>query len=142
MKKKEFEILVRGIIRKQGKILVCKRKDRNYYFFPGGHVNFGESAKKALTRELKEELNLSVQGVSFIGAMENIFREDGLKKHEFNLVYSVQAKDAQDKSAEDNLDFFFFDIKRFSKERVLPTAMKEQVLKWLKDKKIFWIGQK
>ncbi|MFH1657216.1 MAG: NUDIX domain-containing protein [bacterium] len=142
MKKKEFEICVRGIIQKQDKILLCKRKDRNYYFLPGGHVDFGENAKEALIRELKEELNISLQGVSFVGGMENIFQEDGLKKHEFNLVYSVKTNSARDKSVEDHLDFFFFDIKRFAEEKVLPVALKEQVLKWLKNKKIFWVDQK
>ena len=139
MKKKEFEICVRGIIQKQGKILVCKNKVKDYYFFPGGHVDFGESAKDALIRELKEELNVSVRGVSFIGATENIFQEGGQKKHEFNLVFSVKAEKVKDKSMEDHLEFYFFDIKRFAKEKVLPTTLKEQVLKWLKDKKTFWI---
>ena len=55
--KNKFELCVRGIIEKDGKILVCKRKDKDYYFFPGGHIEFGERAKQALIRELNEEYN-------------------------------------------------------------------------------------
>jgi len=141
MKEKGFEVCVRGIIRRGNRILVCKRKDKNYYFFPGGHVEFGESAEGALRRELKEELDISIKNVSFIGAMENIFREERRKKHELNLVFDVKAEKAKDKSMEDHLDFFFFDIKQFSKEKVLPIALKKQVMDWLKDRKSFWVSQ-
>ena len=141
MKEKGFEVCVRGIIRRGNRIFVCKRKDKNYYFFPGGHVEFGESAKGALRRELKEELDISIKSVSFIGAMENVFREEGRKKHELNLVFDVKAEKAKDKSMEDHLDFFFFNIKQFSKEKVLPIVLKKQVMDWLKDKKTFWVSQ-
>ena len=60
MKNREFEICVRVIIQSQNKILLCKYKVRNYYFFPGGHIEFGESAEETLLREMKEELNLSL----------------------------------------------------------------------------------
>lgn len=141
MKNKEFEICVRGIIQKQGKILVCKNKVKNYYFFPGGHIDFGESTKNALIRELKEELNISIKKISFIGAMENIFREEEKKHHEFNLVFSVKVEKVKDKSMEDHLGFFFFNTKQFSKKRVLPIALTKAVLKWLKDKKPFWASK-
>jgi len=137
MKNKEFEICVRGVIQKQGKILVCKNKAKDYYFFPGGHIDFGESAKDALIRELKEELNISIKSISFIGAMENIFKEDGQKHHELNFVFNVKAEKIKDKSMEDHLDFFFFNTKQFARKRVLPTALKKQVLRWLRDKKPF-----
>jgi ADP-ribose pyrophosphatase YjhB (NUDIX family) len=52
--KKEIEILVRAIIQERGKVLVCRKVGKRYYFFPGGHVEFGESVKKVLTRELNK----------------------------------------------------------------------------------------
>lgn len=33
------------------------------------------------------------------------------------------------------------DSNKFAKEKVLPIALKKSVLKWLKDKKIFWASQ-
>jgi len=53
--KSNFELCVRAIIQQSGKILACWNKEKNYYFFPGGHINFGETAEKAIKRELKFE---------------------------------------------------------------------------------------
>jgi len=57
----ELEICVRAVIRKRGKILVCWHKLKKYYFFPGGHLDFGETAESALIRELKEELDIRIK---------------------------------------------------------------------------------
>ena len=138
--KKSFEYCVRGVIMKGGEILACKHKQKNFYYFPGGHVDFGENAEKALIRELKEEVDLSVKKISFIGAIENVFRDRHDKKivHEINLIFEVDVKEAKDKSMEDHLDFFFLNQKEFSRKKVLPLVMQKNVIKWLKDKKIFW----
>ncbi|MCD6233110.1 NUDIX domain-containing protein [bacterium] len=61
MRDKKISVLVRAVIEVKGKILVCKKKGNKYYFFPGGHIEFGESAKKALKREIKEELGLNIK---------------------------------------------------------------------------------
>lgn len=139
--KKDFELCVRAIIRHNGRILVCRHKGNNYYFFPGGHINFGETAKEALERELNEELYISIKNISFIGVVENVFTEESRKHHELDLVFSVSVKKVKDKSKEDHIDFFFFDIKKFSKEIIFPIALRNNILKWLKDGKIFWDSQ-
>lgn len=136
-----FELCVRVIIQQNGKILVCKNKEKNYYFFPGGHINFGETAEKALERELKEELYISIKNISFIGAIENVFEEEGKKHHELDLVFNVKAEKVRDKSKEDHIDFIFLDIKKFSKEIVFPLALRDNILKWIKNGKIFWASQ-
>ena len=140
--KKEVEILVRAVIQDKEKILVCEKVGKNYYFFPGGHLNFGESTKKALIRELKEELGLSIKECSFIGGSEHRFIEDGKKHHEINLVFNVSAEKVKDKSLEDHIDFVFLNNKEFKKEKVLPLALQKNVIRWLKNKKIFWASQK
>lgn len=52
-----------GIIRENGKVLVCQRKKSARYGlkweFPGGKVEEGESPLECLSRELKEELNIN-----------------------------------------------------------------------------------
>lgn len=139
--KNEFEICARGIVSCQGKILVCSCKNKNHYFFPGGHIEFGENAKEALAREMKEELGVSVKKCLFIGTVENIYSEDNQKHHEINLVFEIEVDRISDQSKEDHLEFSLLSIDKFSQENVLPIALKKAVLKWLKDKKIFWASQ-
>lgn len=145
MESNNFEVCVRAIIFKDDGILVCHHvKDRNktgYYFFPGGHVEFGEKTEDALARELKEELNLFIKEIFYIGTIENIFEENKEKHHEINLVFNVLTDNIEDRSQEDHIEFLFLDKKRFAKEKVLPIVLRNAIIKWQKDKKTFWISK-
>jgi len=140
---KNIEILVRAVIQNKGKILVCQKigkdyRGKDYYFFPGGHMEFGEGAKEALRRELKEELGLEIKKTSFIGGSEHLFKGDGGKHHEINLVFDAQAYRINVVSKEDHLRFFLFNKKELAQKNFLPAVIKKAILKWLKDKKMFW----
>jgi len=137
----KFEVCIRAIIRDKNKILVCWSKEKGYYFFPGGHLNFGESIPKALSREIREELGIGVKDYSFAGLVDNIYKEDNQKHHEINLVFNVIPDKISEKSKENHIDFVFFDKNKFSKEKVLPIALQKAILRWLKNKKVFWVSQ-
>ncbi len=139
--KKEIEILVRAIIENKGKILVCQKIGRKYYFFPGGHIEFGESAESALMREIKEELGFNINECFFIGGSEHIFVEDGKKHQEINLAFEVSARRINTKSKENHLHFFFFDKKELVNKKILPKMLAKAILKWLKNKRPFWTNQ-
>jgi len=132
-----FEIIARAVIVKNGKILLCKGKGKEYYFFPGGHVEKGEKAEEALKRELDEELGAKSGKMSFIGAVENIFR-DSYDHHEINLVFEAEVSGDEFASKEDHLEFKMISLDEFKKAEVLPMALKGAVVEWLKDKKVFW----
>jgi len=141
-----FEVCVRAIIRQRGKILICQHKEKGYYFFPGGHVNFGESIKDAFLREIREELNIAVKNFLFIGMVDNIYEEEGQKHHEINFVFDtkvvgVPKSKVIEEAKKNHIGFILFDKKRSSKEKVLPIALQKAILKWLKDKKFFWASQ-
>ena len=138
---KEFEVCVRAVIRKGRRILVSKNIKKGYYFLPGGHLEFGEKIKGALLREMREELNIKVKEIKFIGLVDNIYEEEGEGHHEINLVFEIKPDKVTEESQEDHIDFVFLDKNRFSKEKVLPKALQKAILKWLKDKKFFWASQ-
>lgn len=136
-----YEICVRAVIRHQNKILVCRYKKRTHYFFPGGHVEFGEKAEKALGREMKEELGLAIKKYKFIGVVENIYSENKRKHHEINLVFDAEIGKIKTASREDHIYFTLMDVKEFSQARILPIALKRAIIIWLKNKKEFWESQ-
>lgn len=67
---------VRAIIIKDNKLLVFfrrKLKDNKYityYAIPGGHVEENESYEETVIRELKEEMNLDIEVVKYLGKLE------------------------------------------------------------------------
>ena len=148
MPNQKIEVLARAIIEVKGEILLCQKlvpvetgKGAQYYFLPGGHVEFGESAKQALKRELKEELGLKIKECSFIGGSEHLFLEDGKKRHEVNLVFQAKTDKLKTESREDHIQFFLLNKKQFVRQTILPKVLKAAVLKWFEDKKRFWVCQ-
>jgi len=55
-----------GIVQQDGKILLIHRikPDANYFTFPGGGVENGETFEQTLVREMKEELSIEVRAFS------------------------------------------------------------------------------
>ena len=67
---------VRAIIIQDNKLLVFFRKKLKdgksitYYAIPGGHVENDESYEETVIRELKEEMNLDIEIVDYLGKLE------------------------------------------------------------------------
>ncbi|MCM8823959.1 MAG: (deoxy)nucleoside triphosphate pyrophosphohydrolase, partial [Candidatus Omnitrophica bacterium] len=57
--------VVAALIKKQGKVLICQRKENdtlgNLWEFPRGKVEDNETLKEAIIREIKEELNIEIK---------------------------------------------------------------------------------
>ncbi len=54
----------------------------------GGSVELGESHRDAIVREVDEELGATIDELTFLGAVENIFHIDGTLGHEIVFLYS------------------------------------------------------
>lgn len=133
-----IEFLVRGVAVVNDKFLLCKRKNRDYYFFPGGHIEFGEKAGEALYREIEEELGISLKSSTFMGVVEHFFKEDGKDRHEVNITFFVTFDESVVESKEDHLEFVFLSKEELLKEKVYPESLTEAVLKWMKEKEVFF----
>jgi len=81
--------------------------------------------------------------VLFIGSLEQQFIENRRKYHEINLVFQAKTKASGMKieSKEKHLQFFLFTKKQLIRQTILPNILKGAVLKWFRNKKIFWVSQ-
>lgn len=134
-------INVRAIIQHENNVLVCELAGKHHYFFPGGGVEFKEGAEAALRRELQEELGVKTLSAKFIGAVENLFDNDGSPYHELNLVFAATIDDHSAESKEvGHLAFTWIPIAKLESENVLPKQLVAAVVKWMEDGQMFWVG--
>ena len=76
-----------GILRKNGKILICQRKKGGRYElkweFPGGKLEHGETTEQCLRRELREELAIEIHSIERIQTQAAYYEDGGI----FNVAY-------------------------------------------------------
>ena len=127
----KFHYIARGIIRNDEHYLLCKQKNGDYTFLLGGHIDFGEGAKFALAREIKEEIGADVTIGKFRGAIENAWED----QCEISLVFDVAHNLTKDDTpkpaspAEEHLAFLWVHKDDLAKHNVLPTPL----IQWLQD---------
>ena len=68
-------------------VLLHRRARETVWSLPGGRVELGESAAQALTRELAEELSLSIVCGRLVFVAENFFSHAGVQEHEIGLYF-------------------------------------------------------
>jgi ADP-ribose pyrophosphatase YjhB (NUDIX family) len=61
---------------------------RGYHRLIGGGVELGETARDALRREVREELDAQVADLTALTTLESIFRIDGVLGHEVVLLFT------------------------------------------------------
>jgi len=64
-----------------------KAKDETFYRPLGGGIEFGEKAEDTVQRELKEEINVDVRDLKYLGMLENIYNFNGKPYNEIMLIY-------------------------------------------------------
>ena len=138
--KSHIHSIARGLLVRGGEIILCRVKNAEWFFLPGGHIEDGESARATLLRELHEEIGASDYKItSFIGVCENIFPlEDDVSQHEINIIFKVDVpQEVQMNTKEDHIEFVNISVNDLKNYKILPAALKDGVLEWLKDGKPF-----
>ena len=118
-----IEIIARGVCVQEGKILLCRAKGGATTYLPGGHVEFGETGRQALVREVKEEMGVDAETGAFLGVVENAFEQHGKPHAEVNLVYELKVPSATPaRACEDWIEFEWRDLAQL--DDLLPAAFR------------------
>ncbi len=103
-----IEVIARAIItRDDGSLLVARQLGRTFVFLPGGHVELGEPAERALAREIHEELGADAKVGDFAGAVEHIYTDGTEQHHELNLIFTAEMSGDVISSQEPHLEFLW-----------------------------------
>lgn len=130
MAEKHIETIARGVCVRNGKVLLCYPRDRSYSYLPGGHIEFGETGREALVREMKEETGLDATAGDLLGVVESSFVQKGEKHCEINLIYAMEVKVKGEgeqrnvSSCEDWICFDWADCDKIDSVNLLPPEMK------------------
>ena len=92
-----FNYRVGAIIMSGGRVLMARnpREKRPFYYSVGGRVQFGESLRDAVIREVKEETGVDCEIDRLACIHENFFTDDdGVPYHEVAAFFVIRPNDA------------------------------------------------
>lgn len=121
-----IETIARGVCTVGGRLLLCRAKGGKSTYLPGGHIEFGETGREALEREMKEETGLETRAGAFLGVVENKFMQHGRPHAEINLVYELKLADesAEVSAKEDWIEFEWCAPGDIDAANILPEAFR------------------
>ena len=85
---KDYKLNIRAacIIKHNNKVLLHKSDDKDHYCLIGGRVELGENSENTIRREIKEELGKEIDIIGYVSTIENFFKFEGSKYHEYMFV--------------------------------------------------------
>jgi 8-oxo-dGTP pyrophosphatase MutT (NUDIX family) len=97
VKKNRMRAIALCLFRHQGRILVNEGfdsiKQETFYRPLGGGVDFCETSRDAIVREIREELGAEIVDIQLLGVVESIFTYLGEPGHEIVFVYDARFVD-------------------------------------------------
>ena len=110
-KYKSPSLTVDGIVQIDDKIVLIKRKNppfKDFWAFPGGFVEYGETTENAVLREIYEETNLKTKIKHLLGVYSDPNRDP--RGHTVSVVYILETIGGALKGSDDAKDAKLFKI--------------------------------
>lgn len=82
--------IVCACILKEKQVLIAKRSTDSYtgiWEFPGGKVEAGETLEEAITREIKEELDITCHKLKYLISIDDNTKKIPLRVHAFTCQF-------------------------------------------------------
>jgi 8-oxo-dGTP pyrophosphatase MutT (NUDIX family) len=129
-----FNFRVAGIAIFDGKILLHKTEDDQFWSLPGGRVEMFEFSKETLLREMMEETGLEVKVGELRWIVENFFEYNGRLHHEvgfyylMNFLYLPDQSDFVVRDGDNELIFRWFNISDVAAIKIYPEFISTELL--------------
>lgn len=126
---KKPSIAVDGILIKNNKILLIKRKNEPFkgkWALPGGFVEYGERVEEAVLREFEEEVGIKAKIKRLLGVYSDPNRDP--RGHVISVVFLLEGEGIP-KAGDDAKDAKFFDLDdlpplAFDHDKIIRDAIK------------------
>ena len=83
---REMDVVI-GLVCRHNQVLICQRRANDplgdYWEFPGGKLELGESREQCLARELAEELAIEVQVIQSLDTIEYDYAAVRVRLHPY-----------------------------------------------------------
>ena len=130
------EVIARGVCVIDGQLLLCHGKKASLTYLPGGHIEFRETARQALVREIKEELGRDAEAGRFLGCCEHAFVQKGEPHAEINIVFELRIPGFDPSlpvtAAEDWIGFRWQPLGQLAAANLEPAPLRTLIEEWLK----------
>ena len=132
---KRVEIIARGVCVVDGHVLLCHTKGAENTYLPGGHIEFDESARIALEREIREEMGRGSTVRRFLGACEPTFLQKEKRHCEVNLIFEMAIPGLDPlqtpSSLEDYIEFLWAPIDELRAAALEPAPLCDLLESWM-----------
>ncbi len=129
---KSPKLTVDGVIIKQDKVLLIKRKKdpfKGMWALPGGFVEYNETTTDAVIREIKEETGLQTQIRTLLGVYSDPKRDP--RGHTVSVVYLLEKVGGEMQAADDAEQTSYFSF-----QKLPPLAFDhEKIISDMQDRK-------
>ncbi len=89
-----FNFRIAGLGFRDGYVLVHRATHEDFWTFPGGRAEIGETSAQTLEREMMEELGVSVKVGRMLWTVENFFHYEKRWYHEIGFYYLMELPDS------------------------------------------------
>jgi NAD+ diphosphatase len=101
-----------AVIRNQkNEVLFTTRKhdpSKGMLDLPGGFIDMGENAEHAVKREIREELNLEISKLEYVGTFTNKYLYAGIEYQTLDIVYLCTVDSFTDLKVDDDVTGYEF----------------------------------